>query len=87
MNETYNITMQTPMGMEKGTINFTQDGDSLSGSLNILRGSNDFSGGKVEGSAFVFSRAIAENSDCPFLILIIIDEAYHSTAVVFFIQQ
>jgi len=58
MNGTYNITMQTPMGMEKGTITFTQDGDSLSGSLNILRGSNAFSGGKIEGNEFIFSGEI-----------------------------
>lgn len=58
MNGTYNITMQTPMGMEKGTITFTQDGDTLSGSLNILRGNNPFSGGKVEGNEFVFSGEI-----------------------------
>lgn len=31
MNEKYNITMQTPMGIEKGTITFVVDGDVLSG--------------------------------------------------------
>ncbi|TCZ80837.1 hypothetical protein E0485_00645 [Paenibacillus albiflavus] len=58
MDGTYNITMQTPMGMEKGTITFTQEGNALSGSLNIFRGSNVFSGGKVEGNEFEFSGEI-----------------------------
>ncbi|MGM1046999.1 MAG: hypothetical protein ACQEXX_12745 [Bacillota bacterium] len=58
MNGTYNITMQTPMGMEKGTITFTQDGDALGGSLNILRGSNAFSGGNIKGNEFIFSGEI-----------------------------
>jgi hypothetical protein len=58
MNGTYNITMQTPVGMEKGTITFSQDGDVLSGSMNILRSSNVFSDGKVEGNTFEFSGEI-----------------------------
>jgi len=58
MNGTYSITMQTPMGLEKGTITFAQDGEALSGSLNILRGSNAFSGGHIEGNAFEFSGEI-----------------------------
>jgi len=58
MDGIYNITMQTPIGMEKGTITFTQDGEALSGSLYILRGSNAFSGGKVEGNEFEFSGEI-----------------------------
>lgn len=52
MNEKYNITMQTPMGVEKGTITFVVDGDVLSGSLNIVGEKNDFSNGKLNENKF-----------------------------------
>jgi len=58
MNENYNITIQTPMGVEKGTITFAVDGDVLSGSLNIMGEKNDFSNRKLNGNEFEFSGKI-----------------------------
>ena len=58
MDGIYNITMQTPMGMEKGNISFTQGGETFSGSLNILGTKNPFNGGKLIGTDFEFSGEI-----------------------------
>jgi len=58
MNENYNITIQTPMGVEKDTITFVVDGDVLSGSLNIMGEKNDFSNGKLNGNESEFSEEI-----------------------------
>lgn len=52
MNENYNITIQTPMGVEKDTITFVVDGDVLSGLLNIMGEKNNFSNGKLNGNEF-----------------------------------
>ena len=38
---TWNVTMNTPMGEQPGTLTLKQDGDSLSGALSGAQGTQD----------------------------------------------
>ncbi len=55
MEGKYNISMQTHMGLEKGTIEFIVNGNSLSGTLIAKGVTSNFSGGTVDGNEFEFS--------------------------------
>ncbi|WP_346916980.1 hypothetical protein [Clostridium sp.] len=55
MEGKYYISMQTPMGLEKGTIEFIVSGDRLSGSLKAKGVTSTFYGGTVNGNEFEFS--------------------------------
>lgn len=46
----YNITIQTPMGAQQGTLDLSQSGDDLTGSMVAASGENaEIKNGKVNG--------------------------------------
>lgn len=47
---TYNISVQTPMGSQKGTLTIKVEGNSFSGNLETASGSSDFSSGIINGN-------------------------------------
>jgi hypothetical protein len=52
---TYDVITDTPMGKMESTLTLKTDGDSLSGSTSsAMTGTNEFSGGKVDGNSFEF---------------------------------
>lgn len=55
MDGKYNIVLGTPMGNEKGIIQFKTNGASLSGSVYAKGTTNQFYSGKVDGDNFQFS--------------------------------
>ncbi|WP_346934769.1 hypothetical protein [Clostridium sp.] len=55
MEGKYYISMQTPMGLEKGTIEFIVSGERLSGSLKAKGVTSTFDGRTVNGNEFEFS--------------------------------
>lgn len=55
MEGKYYISMQTPMGLEKGTIEFVVNGNRLSGTLIAKGVTSTFYGGTVRGNEFEFS--------------------------------
>lgn len=54
MNGSYNITMITPLGPEKGTILLNADEEKLSGILKIMGNEKEFTG-TAKGNSFEFS--------------------------------
>jgi hypothetical protein len=46
---TWNVTLNTPMGSRNATLELTADGNDLSGKWGGQQGSQEFSGGKVDG--------------------------------------
>lgn len=55
MNGTYNITLITPFGPQKGTVVFTDCNGVLSGSIHALGDTSYFKGGKTGDNSFDFS--------------------------------
>ncbi|MFT9056435.1 MAG: hypothetical protein ABF449_07395 [Ethanoligenens sp.] len=55
MNGTFNVTLNTPIGLQRGTITFTDQNGVLSGSINAMGNTSYFDNGKADGNAFVFS--------------------------------
>ncbi len=47
---TWNVTLSTPMGSRNATLQLQSAGADLSGSWSGQQGSQDFSGGKVDGN-------------------------------------
>ena len=47
---TYDITTNTPMGAQKGTLTLATDGDTLTGTMSGQQGSIDLENGKVTGN-------------------------------------
>ncbi|MEE9279046.1 MAG: hypothetical protein V3V67_02615 [Myxococcota bacterium] len=48
---TWNITMNTPMGAQPGTLTLKTSGDSLEGKLESTQGAQDIADGKVDGNS------------------------------------
>ena len=48
---TWQLVLETPMGKREPQLTLKVDGDSVSGSLAGQGGSNDFSGGSVDGDS------------------------------------
>lgn len=55
MNESYEITMQTPVGKKTGTIRLVSDGGVLSGYIKAMGYLSSFKNGVIEGDAIAFS--------------------------------
>ena len=51
----YNIIMKTPMGLKKGNVTLNAEGNSISGSLEILGKINTFENGTTDGKQCTFS--------------------------------
>lgn len=43
-SNTYTVTLETPVGIKKGTMTFEKEGSSISGVLSIMKERNPFSG-------------------------------------------
>jgi hypothetical protein len=54
----YQLTLDTPMGKQDGTMTLKTDGTSLSGALANAKGSTEFSGGTVDGDEVAFDTRI-----------------------------
>lgn len=48
---TWNITMNTPMGAQQGTLTLKSNGDTLEGSMSGPQGAIDLEDGKADGNA------------------------------------
>ena len=57
---TWNTTMNTPMGEQKGSLTIATDGDSLSGKLEGPQGAIDIKDGTVNGNEIAFKADIAQ---------------------------
>lgn len=57
MEQKYAIKMNTPIGLEEGTITMAIDGDNVSGILKVMGSDNNFDG-KINGNEFEFSGSI-----------------------------
>lgn len=55
---TWNITMNTPMGAQNGTLTLAIDGDTLSGNMSGPQGKLELSDGKVEGDTYSWNAAM-----------------------------
>jgi hypothetical protein len=48
---TWNVTMNTPMGAQAGTIDFKANGDTLEGTMNSPQGTAPIEDGKIDGTS------------------------------------
>ncbi|MDF1494304.1 hypothetical protein [Caproiciproducens sp. CPB-2] len=55
MSGTYNVTLHTPMGGQKGTVTLVDDHGTLSGSIRSMGSTSFFRNGKTRGNSFEFS--------------------------------
>jgi hypothetical protein len=55
MSGTFNVTLDTPFGPQKGVLTLTEKDGSLNGSIRAVGSTSLFSGGKVSGNSFEFS--------------------------------
>ena len=55
MSGTYNVTLHTPMGGQKGTVTLVDDHGTLSGSIRAMGSTSFFRNGKALGNSFEFS--------------------------------
>lgn len=55
MNDTFSISMNTPMGVKKGTITLTEENGALSGSIRTMGSKSTFRDGIITGNSFEFS--------------------------------
>ena len=51
---TYNVTVQTPMGTQKGKLTIRTLGETFSGSLETKSGESQFAGGTITGDLLQF---------------------------------
>ncbi len=51
----WNVTINSPMGAQQATLNLVTDGDSLSGSMVGAQGTQEFSGGTVDGDSLAWT--------------------------------
>lgn len=49
---TYNVTVKTPIGMNRGSLKLATEGDSVKASLSLIGMGNLHSTGKVDGDTF-----------------------------------
>lgn len=52
---TWNVTINSPMGAQQATLTLATDGGSLSGQMASPQGTQDFSGGTVDGDNLSWS--------------------------------
>ena len=57
---TYNTTINTPMGEQKGQLTVNSDGDTFTGSMTGDRGTIDISDGTVDGNKLAWTAQISE---------------------------
>ena len=50
----WNVTMNTPMGTQEGTLTFDTSGDGLSGKMAGPQGTETFSGGSIDGNTLAW---------------------------------
>ncbi|WP_055666925.1 hypothetical protein [Desnuesiella massiliensis] len=55
MEGKYSITLETPMGEEKGILELKVNGDNASGTIIAKNKKNPFTGGQIKGSKLTFS--------------------------------
>lgn len=55
MEGKYSITLETPMGEEKGILEIKINGDNVSGAIIAKSKKNPFTGGQIKGSKLTFS--------------------------------
>jgi len=55
---TYNIEVQTPMGVQPGKITLKSEGKSLSGKFSSEMGEQDIKNGSVTGDTFTFPASV-----------------------------
>lgn len=55
MNGTYNVSLHTPIGVQKGTVTLMEENGALRGSIRAMGSTSTFQNGKVSGNAFEFS--------------------------------
>jgi hypothetical protein len=56
---TWNTTVNSPMGVQKGTLTVASSGDSFTGSMQSAQGANDVSG-KVDGNTLTWSTQLTQ---------------------------
>lgn len=54
----YRVSLQTPMGMESGTVTLNESDGKLTGTLNALGSRTPITNGKADGNRFEFSGTI-----------------------------
>ena len=59
LDGTYEITVKTPMGSQKGTLVFETDGTHLTGTSDGAAGISPLLNGKADGDAFEFMVEVA----------------------------
>jgi len=47
----FDVTINSPMGSQQGTLTLNQDGDAVSGQMEGPQGTQEFSGGTADGSS------------------------------------
>ena len=47
----FDVTINSPMGSQQGTLTLNQDGDAVSGQMEGPQGTQEFSGGSAEGNS------------------------------------
>ena len=55
MNGTYSVTLQTPFGIQRGTVTFVDNNGMLSGSIRTMGNTSFFRNGKINENSFEFS--------------------------------
>ena len=58
LTKIYNITMNTPFGIQQGKITFVIKDESLTGTLEGMGSKSKFNNGKINGNSFEFSGQI-----------------------------
>lgn len=56
----WNVTMNTPMGAQQGTLTLATDGASLTGTMDGAQGSAELEEGKVDGSTATWNVAMTQ---------------------------
>ena len=57
---TWNTTVNTPMGQQKGSLVVKSDGDTFTGTLSGQQGTLEITDGKVNGNQLTFSAQISQ---------------------------
>lgn len=55
MEGKYSITLETPIGVEKGILELKINGNNASGTIIAKNKENPFTGGEIKGSKLIFS--------------------------------
>ena len=57
---TWNVTINTPMGAQQGTLTLRTSGDGLEGKLESPQGTEEPADGKIDGDALMWSVSITQ---------------------------